>query len=194
MINFLLPLVTNAKMIGVVVALTAASFFSYKLASNLKQLEIEKISREYEVYKSTSEKKRAELIARNSELEATAAKETVKVITKYVDRIKTVELKGEEIIREIPIYISKESDANCTIPLGFVRMHDAATATTSSGEKVSIAPGTSNERATDIELSEVAKTVTGNYTSCNKVREQLTALQEWVRTQEKTFNSKEPSN
>lgn len=184
MINFILPLITNVKVVAVVVAMAAASLFSYKLASNLKQIEIEKLGKEYELYKSNSAKERAEMLARNQELEAKSSEVTVQVLTKYVNRVNVVKEKGEEIVREVPIYITKESDAKCVIPIGFVRVHDAAT----RGEKVPDSTGPANERPTDIKLSEATETITGNYGTCNQVREQLKSLQEWVKTQEQTFN------
>lgn len=186
--NFVLPLLTNVKVVAAVIVIVTTSFFSYKMASNIKQIEIEKITKEYETYKANNEKEKAEIVARNKELESKSSEVTVEVVTKYVDRIKTVKEKGEEIVREVPIYITKESDAKCSIPLGFVRAHDSA----ARGEKVSEAAGASNERATDLKLSEATETITGNYGTCNQIAQQLRSLQEWIREQERTFNK--PSN
>ena len=61
------------------------------------------------------------------ELEANQGKETVRVVTEYVDRIKTVNVKGQTIIEKVPVYVTKEDDARCgAIGAGFVRLWNAA--------------------------------------------------------------------
>lgn len=54
------------------------------------------------------------------------AEKTVEVITKYVDRERIVKVQGETVIKKVPIYVSKESDSQCVVPVGFVRMRNAA--------------------------------------------------------------------
>lgn len=44
---------------------------------------------------------------------------TERVVTKYVDRIQIVKQKGDTIIQRIPTYITRNDDANCTIPDSF---------------------------------------------------------------------------
>ncbi len=61
------------------------------------------------------------------ELEASQGKETVKVVTEYVDRVKIVNVKGQTIIEKVPVYVTKEDDARCgTISAGFVQLWNAA--------------------------------------------------------------------
>ena len=88
------------------------------------------------------------------------AEATVKVVTEYVDRVRVVREKGDTIIKEVPIYVSVQADAACTINRGFVRLHDAA--------------------AAGLALSAVAATVATNYQTCHENAEQLRALQAWV--------------
>jgi len=52
--------------------------------------------------------------------------ETAKVITEYIDRVKTVRLKGETIIKQVPFYVTKEDDDRCIINDGFVVLWNAA--------------------------------------------------------------------
>ncbi len=47
-------------------------------------------------------------------------------VTQYVDRVQTIRLKGDTIIKEIPRYVPIQADASCVVPRGFVRLHDAA--------------------------------------------------------------------
>ena len=104
------------------------------------------------------------------------AQATVKVVTQYVDRVRVVRAKGDTIIKEVPVYVSVQADAACTINRGFVRLHDAAAA------------GDLPESARDadatpagIALSAVAGTVAANYQTCHENAEQLRALQTWIR-------------
>lgn len=108
---------------------------------------------------------------------------TVRVVTKYVDRIQTIREQGAEIIREVPVYVTKEDDARCTVPGGFVRLHDAA-ATNTVPDPARI----SDAQAAGIALSAVGSTVAGNYERCHENSAQLEALQEWVREQQKATN------
>lgn len=103
------------------------------------------------------------------------AEATVKVITKYIDRVKIVRESGATIIKEVPVYVSTESDAACVLSRGFVRLHDAAAA--------GIVPepaGGVDAAPAGIALSTVAGTVADNYQRCHENAEQLIALQAWI--------------
>lgn len=63
---------------------------------------------------------------RRAEAERDSAKGSTTVVTQYVDRVQIVREAGATITREIPIYVTQKADADCTIPSGFVRLHDAA--------------------------------------------------------------------
>lgn len=104
------------------------------------------------------------------------AQATVKVVTEYVDRVRVVREKGDTIIKEVPVYVSVQADAACTINRGFVRLHDAAAA----GE-LPEPVGDADAAAAAIALSTVAGTVAANYRTCHENAEQLIALQAWVR-------------
>jgi hypothetical protein len=110
--------------------------------------------------------------------ELAAAEVTTEVITQYVDRVKIVEGKTHEIIKKVPVYITKESDDKCVINNGFVSLHDYA-----SKNEVPESTGTTNEESSDVKLSTVAETVSQNYGTYYQVVEQLKSLQSWVRKQ-----------
>jgi hypothetical protein len=104
------------------------------------------------------------------------AEATVQVITKYVDRVRIVRETGATIIKEVPVYVSKEADAACVLPRGFVRLHDAAAA--------GIVPdpaGSADASTAGIALSTVSGTVADNYQRCHETAEQLIGLQDWIR-------------
>jgi len=65
-----------------------------------------------------------------ADLEAKQGAVTVKVETVYVDRIKTVTVKGETITKYVTEYITKEADAKCVIPKNLVLILDRAATNT----------------------------------------------------------------
>lgn len=107
-----------------------------------------------------------------------AAQVTERVVTKYVDRVQVVREKAQTIVKEVPVYVTPESDSRCIVPVGFVRLHDGAAANQPPG-----APDEADGAASGVALSAVAETVAGNYGTYHEVAEQLKALQEWVREQ-----------
>lgn len=118
-----------------------------------------------------------------AQLEAKSAEETVRVVTKYVEKVKIIKEKGDVIIKEVPKYITADDDAKCTVPNGFVVLHDSA----AKNEVPDSTRGT-NETTSGVKLSTIAETVAGNYSACHQNSEQLKSLQEWIRTQEKLLN------
>jgi hypothetical protein len=131
----------------------------------------------------------AKLIAENKELEKRSAETTTRVITKYVDRVKVVKEKSEEILKEVPVYVTKNADDNCTIPDGWVYIHNKAA---SGSAKVGVpeAPGNPDASTTNIRLSDASRTITINYQKYYELVEQLTSLQQWITEQQRVYNNK----
>lgn len=75
------------------------------------------------------------------------------------------------ITREVNHYVTPLSISHCTIPLGFVRLHDAAAA-----NRMPEAPDVDVDAPGGVDLAAVAATVAENYGECNAWREQLNAL------------------
>lgn len=187
MINLLIPILTSPKfIIGSAIAV-AAAFAGYKTASLLKQEEIFDLKQKISNY----EKEKIRLEKENAILASKAGQVTIEVVTKYIDRVTVVSEKADEIVREIPIYVTKEADKHCTITDGWVFNHDRAAAlSSSSSSRVPKAPTKPDEATSGIELSDAAATISRNYETCSKVMEQLKSLQEWVLKQEANSKSK----
>lgn len=117
---------------------------------------------------------------RQAKVAAKQAEATVKVQTKYIDRVRVVREKGDTIIKEVPVYVTPEADARCIVNAGFVRLHDAA-----AKNEVSEPASGVNETPSGVALSTVAATVGENYKRCHQNAEQLIHLQEWVTEQAK---------
>lgn len=108
-------------------------------------------------------------------LKTEAGKVTVKVETKYVDRIQTVRVKGDTIVQKVPVYISRELPE---LPGAWRVWHDAA-----ATGAVPSAPDDPN--AASVAPVDAAATVAANYTTCLATAEQLRGLQEWVDEQKR---------
>lgn len=97
-----------------------------------------------------------------------------RVVTVYVDRVRTVQGRTRTIIREVPTYVPASAPA---LPAGFRVLHDAAAA----GE---VPDPARIADAAPVPAQDAAGTVAGNYGTCHETAAQLTALQEWIRQQQ----------
>lgn len=80
------------------------------------------------------------------------------------------------IVPEVPRYVSAETDARFPLPVGFVRVHDAAALG-------AVLPGPAPEldgQASDVVASEAATITALNYGACREDRARLAGLQEWA--------------
>jgi hypothetical protein len=102
------------------------------------------------------------------------------------DRIRTV---TKTIIEEVPTYVTAQADAHCTVPLGFIRVHDAAA---DGLPPVPLGSGRSADAPSGVAISSVAATVAGNYGLCNGFREQLMGWQAWYTGQQAAFGRSTP--
>lgn len=103
------------------------------------------------------------------------AKRTAELVADYEDKLRAAQETKHTIIKRIPVYVTAQADAACTINRGFVRLHDASAAGADPG-----APTLADAAPSGVALSAVAGTVAENYGSCRENAEQLVALQRWV--------------
>jgi len=68
----------------------------------------------------------AEMEAKVAAAEAEAKKETVRVETKIVERVRVIKGETQTIIKEVPKIITKEVDAKCEIPTQAVDLFNRA--------------------------------------------------------------------
>lgn len=120
---------------------------------------------------------KAEEQARGLAAQLKESRDNVRVVTQFVDRVNTIREVGRTIEREVPVYVTQQADAACTIPRGFVQLHDAAAA----GVPPAIGAGDPDARAEGVALSTVSATVADNYATCHENAAQLKALQDKLR-------------
>ena len=124
----------------------------------------------------------AEAQAEIQALKAQSAELSVQTVTKYIDRVKVIE-KEKLIYADTTPWINQTTINSYPLPNGAIRLLDAA----ASGA-VPEAPSSSDGTASTIKIDAAVGVIAGNYTDCRIYAERLTALQEWVRTQETLFS------
>lgn len=102
------------------------------------------------------------------------AKVVVKTEIEYRDRIKTVYVKGDEIIKEVPIYVTQTDNDRCTVNAGFVRNQNAAWTGEPAGP-----PAESDREPAGVSLAEVAEADAHNATAGLAWKEQALACRQF---------------
>ena len=125
----------------------------------------------------------AEVKLEMAKKETASAEVTTKVVTKYINKVQIVKEKGNDIIKQVPVYITKDADAKCDVPTGFVVLHDSA-----SRNEVPDPTRKVDGTTSEVKISGVAETVIDNYTTYHQVAEQLKSLQEWIKLQQSIYN------
>jgi len=120
------------------------------------------------------DKANAKAQAEIARLREAAGKVTVRTETVYVDRVRTIREKGNDIIRNVPVYVPAGSP---DMPAGFRVLHDAAAA----NSPIPASPGSAD--AAPASAQAVAATVAANYAIAAENAARLTSLQDWVRQQ-----------
>lgn len=115
------------------------------------------------------------------------AEQQVKVVTKvetvYRDRVQIIYREGKTIENQIPNYIKPADDNLFAVPVGLVRVLDAAW----TGEAAGPADGADREPS-EIPISQIALTQVGNITVCHVWREQALGWRQFYGEQQRAIN------
>lgn len=99
--------------------------------------------------------------------------------TKYVDRIRKVYVAGATIEKEVKVYVTPQDDAGVAVPVGFVRVYNAAWAGSTPG------PAAESDRGpSGVSLSTVAEADAANATTCLAYKTQRDGLIEFYLKQQ----------
>lgn len=135
--------------------------------------------------------------AQNSETKAQDAAQEVQTVTEYVEVERVVYRDGKTIIQKVPEYVTVKADAACTVPMGFVSLHDHAIRAANMGEET---PTGSADAASaspadplpvpewadwpaGLPLSDVERVSVKNATAFRLLKNQYEALIDWTQTQ-----------
>jgi hypothetical protein len=103
--------------------------------------------------------------------DSSIARVDVKIVTQYVDRVRVIHDTTQTLQRETPIYVTPSTDRAFPLPVGFVRLHDAA----ATGGLPGPARDT-DATSSDVTASQAAGVIAANYGTCLDIREQLNAV------------------
>ena len=100
---------------------------------------------------STEDRWRMEILKQQAEivrLEGLSQQVTTEVVTKYLEKKIYIKEKGNEIIKQIPVYVTQKADDNCIITNGVVRLLNAAAKNEIPDTSSSINGGTTQNATT----------------------------------------------
>jgi hypothetical protein len=109
--------------------------------------------------------------ALEAELEAARAKVTVKVVTETVEVIRTVKVKGDTIVKQVPVYVPSDAP---DLPGGFRLLYDAA----ARNEPLPDAPG--DFQAEPVSAQTVAAGTAENFGACHGELAKFRGLWDWA--------------
>lgn len=120
----------------------------------------EGVRKDFNAYKAKVALLEAQRTAKQAEV-------TTRVVTKYVDRVKIVKEKSDAIKNEI-------AGVTGVCPGSVGVLHDSAA--------LQVPPASRNPDEGTTDAQALTGTIVQNYGTCHEVREQLKALQDWVRS------------
>ena len=94
------------------------------------------------------------------------------------EKIKIIKEKGDDVLIQVPKYISKKANDECPVPVGFVSLYNGAI---TGNLPTDITPGDFDATATGIGLADIARTSASNFTKYRQVKEQLIELIAWEK-------------
>jgi hypothetical protein len=92
---------------------------------------------------------------------------------------KAIHDRNTVLNKEIPRVLTPAVDLAFALPVGFVRIHDAAAADVELSS-VPLPAGLSDGSASPVEISRAAAVIADNYAECHLDAERLTQLQDWA--------------
>lgn len=117
-------------------------------------------------------------------VEAKNEKTAAEVGAKVEKTVAEVRYVTREIIKEVPVYVTVQADANCVVPVGAVELLNAA----ASGRPPAPDPsGRSVDAPSGVDLSAVAGTVVENYGYTRELEAQVRGWQEWYARVQKDW-------
>lgn len=128
------------------------------------------------------EKAQGKAVADAIKKERAAAKISAEAGRKAEDHQVKIRNVTRTIIREVPRYVSVEADARCVLPVGFLRVHDAATSGSPVSETLDPA-GRPDDAPAGVDCSAAAAVIAENYGAYRSVAQQLIDLQDLVEAQ-----------
>lgn len=107
---------------------------------------------------------------------------TTKVVTRYLTRVQIVHDTGATIIKKVPIYVTHKDSSRCVVNNGFVQLWNDA-----NKMQLSNSPSSINEGTSPVILTDIAAQHAVEANLYQQQYEQLKALQDWIREEQKAY-------
>jgi hypothetical protein len=130
--------------------------------------------------KAAPVKERLKVVEKVVYRQAKAAQITEDISKHVAQREAEVRTVTRTIVEKVPVYVTAETDRLYDLPLGFVRLHDAAALGTPA---VPFGAGESPDTPSLVEPSTGITVIAGNYGQCHVWREQVIGWQAWYAEQ-----------
>lgn len=101
------------------------------------------------------------------------------VVVQYIPKVEYVRGETRTVVKEVPVYVTEQDDRDCPSTLGLTRLHDRALG--QDGVPPDPTPAGAADRPAAAPLSEIGRTLAGNYGACREYRLRAEALMDWAR-------------
>lgn len=151
--------------LGLVAVALVLGFRSHWMTAGVKQ------------ERAAEAKRLASAVKKVAKREEKADAITSKVETEHAKEQARVEYRTKILVKEIPTYVSPAADSRCILPVGWVRLHDAA----ASGSAPSLSQGAGGPLGapSGVQPSEAISSVITNYGVAYSWRAEAMAWREW---------------
>lgn len=153
--------------------------------------------RGYEAHKAEVRQAHAVAEKDNATTKAADAQAEGQIRVEYVEVEKVIYRDGQTIIKKVPEYVTPKADSACTVPLGFVSLHDAAVRAANLGEKDATAGADATgaaaadalpvpewvEQPAGVPLTRALAINATNYSAYALLRARYEKLVQWSQTQ-----------
>ena len=108
---------------------------------------------------------------------------TSQIVTQYLPKIEYLKSVEQTIMKEVPLYVTKEDNSHCTIPNSFVSLWNDTNKMQFPGSSSSI-----DATPSSVVLSDVAAQHTREASLESQNETKLRALQDWILQQQTIYN------
>lgn len=117
------------------------------------------------------------LASKTAKITAAQTSDTGDIRASYAGQVQAIAASGEELHREVPLYVTSKSNISCTVNTGAVRVLNNAASSTAA--PLPLAPTGIDDPAPGVTLASLTDNVAGNYNECRAIASRLRMLQDW---------------
>lgn len=172
----------RALLIGVIIGASAGGYATWRF----READVQKVRTELSDLRGSIAEDKAAAIAKVRKTEQAAAQIAIKAAVEKAVADALLDAHYTPIIKKVPVYVSREADSKCTVPVGAVRLLNEAYAVPGSAPDadVSDAAGKPHDAPSGVALSTLVEVGVDNARTYYGVADQLSRLQAFIRDQQ----------